>query len=129
MTSPEAAPAPPALRSRATLHAEAANASLADRGIIEITVAHLIAAREARAPAVRLEASMEDAKNVLRGSIARFESFHDFFASMKLLGLLYALDPSLETLSFVLERLRAAEQWEMAQVVQRMLEERASGRS
>lgn len=124
MSTPDAARSKPALRSLATLHAEAASACLADRGIIEVTIAHLIAAREAQAPAAQLHAMMEEAKTTMRHSINRFEGFHNFFASMNLLALLYALDPSVETLTFVLERLLATQQWDVAQAVQMMLEER-----
>jgi hypothetical protein len=109
-------------RPRAALHVETAAACLADRGILEIAIAHLIAAREAQAPALRLQTKIEETKLDLRLSIQRFERVRDHFAAMKLLGLLYALDPTLETLTFMLERLRATEQWDMANVVQRMVE-------
>lgn len=124
MSTSDVAPAKPALRSRAALHAEAASACLADRGIIEVTVAHLIAAREAKAPPAQLQAMVDETKTTLRHSIDRFEGVHNFFASMKLLALLYALDPSVETLTYVLERLRATQQWDMVQAAQMMLTER-----
>jgi len=125
MSSPAADPSNAPLRSLAALHAEAANACLADRGIIEVTIAHLIVARDAQSSAPRLKAMIDETKTTLRYSIDRFEGVQNFFASMKLLGLLYALDPSQETLTFVLGRLRATQQWDVAQAVQTMLEERA----
>jgi hypothetical protein len=126
MPTSDAAPPKPPLRSRATLHAEAANACLADRGIIDIIIAHLIAARDANAPAAQLQDMLEEAKNTMRHSIDRFEGVNNLFASMKLLALLYALDPSVETLTFVLERLRATQQWDMARTVETMLAEQTA---
>lgn len=124
MSQSDAAPSKPVLRSRVALHAEAASACLADRGIVEVTIAHLLAAREAKAPEAQLQDMLEETKTSMRHSIARFEGVQNFFASMKLLALLYALDPSVETLTFVLERLRATQQWDMVQAVQSILAER-----